>query len=335
MRKRIYQLIELSTGEDIPSRVYDIIMFVSILISLIPMMFRRSRFLFIGMEWLATSIFIIDYLLRLCTADLKFPKLKKGAFFVYPFTPLAIIDLLSILPTILLMQPKFRLFVMLRLMRAIKVFRIFKLTRYSKGVRMFVNIFRAERDALIAVTTLAVSFIFLAALIMYNVEPALFPNFFSALYWATITMTSVGYGDIAPSTFIGRIVSMFSSVVGIAIVALPTGIITAGFMKEILNPADKTAVREAVKEAVDETTVRAAVKEAVEQSAVTAAVREAVNQSDVRQAVREAVDPSAVKEAVRDVLDSASEDFDDALEAALNRREEKNCVSQISSTDEK
>lgn len=295
MRKRIYQVIELSTGEDLPSRIYDITLFVSILLSLIPMMFRRSQPIFFALEWFATTIFIIDYLLRLWTADLKFPKLKKGAFFVYPFTPMAIVDLLSILPTILLMQPKFRLFVMLRLMRAIKVFRIFKLTRYSRGVRMFINIFRAERDALITVTTLAASFIFMAALIMYNVEPALFPNFFSALYWATITMTSVGYGDIAPNTVIGQLISIFSSILGIAIVALPTGIITAGFMREILNPADKATVREAVKEAVDETAVKEAVKEAVEQSAVTAAVR--------------------------DALEDTGGNFEDALEAAIERLE--------------
>jgi voltage-gated potassium channel Kch len=117
---------------------------------------------------------------------------------------------------------------------------------------------------LIAVTTLAVSCIFMAALIMYNVESALFPNFFSALYWATITMTSVGYGDIAPTTVVGRLVSMGSSVIGIAIVALPTGIITAGFMKEILHPADKTAVREAVQEAVSQADIQQAVRYALE-----------------------------------------------------------------------
>lgn len=300
MRKRIYQIIELSSGEDMASRVYDTIMFISILACLIPMMFRRSHAIFTYLDWVVTVVFLIDYILRIWTADLKLPKMKKWAFLVYPFTPLALIDLISIIPTLLLLHPSLHRFVILRLIRALKVVRIFKLMRYSKGMRMFLNILRAEREALAAVSTLAVSVIFMSAIIMYNVEPALFPDFFSALYWATVTMTSVGYGDIAPVTPIGQLVSMASSVIGIAIIALPTGIITAGFMKEVLDPADKTTVREAVREAVEE----------------------AVEESTVKEAVREAVDSSLVKEALRGALEESNDTFEDAIEAALEHLEQ-------------
>lgn len=86
---------------------------------------------------------------------------------------------------------------------------------------------------MIAVGTLAIAYILIAALVIYNVEPDSFNSFFDAIYWATVSLTTVGYGDIYPITTIGRIVTMGSSIFGIAIVALPAGIITAGYMNEI------------------------------------------------------------------------------------------------------
>ena len=73
----------------------------------------------------------------------------------------------------------------------------------------------------------------LSALVMFQVEPNSFDSFFDAIYWAVVTLTTVGYGDIYPTSDIGRVVSMLSSFMGIAIVALPTGIITAGYMNEL------------------------------------------------------------------------------------------------------
>ena len=80
---------------------------------------------------------------------------------------------------------------------------------------------------------MAVAYIFISAIVIYNVEPDSFNTFFDAFYWATISLTTVGYGDIYPTSDIGRVVSMLSSFMGIAIVALPTGIITAGYMNEL------------------------------------------------------------------------------------------------------
>ena len=80
---------------------------------------------------------------------------------------------------------------------------------------------------------MAVAYILISALVIYNVEPDSFETFFDAIYWATISLTTVGYGDIYPITTIGRIVTMFSSAFGIAIIALPSGVITAGYLEEI------------------------------------------------------------------------------------------------------
>ena len=92
---------------------------------------------------------------------------------------------------------------------------------------------KREKKGLLAVGVLAGGYILLSALIMFQVEPNSFDTFFDAIYWAVVTLTTVGYGDIYPTSDIGRIVSMLSSFMGIAIVALPTGIITAGYMNEL------------------------------------------------------------------------------------------------------
>jgi voltage-gated potassium channel len=166
------------------------------------------------------------------------------AFLHYPFTPMAIIDLLSILPSFgifgsgLKILKVFRLFRTLKVLKALKAFKAFKalkIFRYSKSISIIANVIRTQKEALITVGGLAVGYILIAALIIFNVEPDSFANFFEAIYWACISLTTVGYGDIYPVSTAGRIVTMLSSFVGIAIVALPSGIITAGYMAALAN----------------------------------------------------------------------------------------------------
>lgn len=92
---------------------------------------------------------------------------------------------------------------------------------------------------MLAVCTLVIVYILTAALLIFNAEPETFGNFFDAIYWATISITTVGYGDICPVTMIGQFITMISSIFGIAVVALPSSIITAGYMKELENNEKK------------------------------------------------------------------------------------------------
>lgn len=115
----------------------------------------------------------------------------------------------------------------------LRILRVFKFIRYSKNIQILTNVLKKQKDSLIIVGLLALGYIFISALIIFNVEPSTFPNFFDALYWATISLTTVGYGDIYVVSTTGKIITMISSFLGIAIVALPAGIITAGYMKEI------------------------------------------------------------------------------------------------------
>lgn len=143
---------------------------------------------------------------------------------------MAIIDLLSILPSINMINKGFKALKTIRLIRTFRVLRIFKSFRYSKNIQIILQVEKNSKKALIAVLYLAIGYIFVCTLIIFNVEPDSFNTFFDAI---TISLTTVGYGDIYPITTLGRIITMVSSFMGIAIVALPAGIITAGYMKEI------------------------------------------------------------------------------------------------------
>ncbi|HJI22957.1 MAG TPA: potassium channel family protein [Coprobacillaceae bacterium] len=151
----------------------------------------------------------------------------------YPFSFMAIIDLLSILPSINMINKGFKALKTIRLIRTFRVLRIFKSFRYSKNIQIILQVGKNSKKALIAVLYLAIGYIFVCTLIIFNVEPDSFNTFFDAIYWATISLTTVGYGDIYPITTLERIITMVSSFMGIAIVALPASIITAGYMKEI------------------------------------------------------------------------------------------------------
>ena len=228
-RKTLFQVIEPHQKENAIEKAYEVFMFLTIIVSLIPLTTKSHTGIFMWLDFVSTIIFVVDYVLRLVTADYK---LEKGelSFFLYPFTFLALADLLCILPSLFLLNNSLRLFKILRMFR---ILRFFKFIRYSKNIHILTNVLKKQKDSLIIVGLLALGYIFISALIIFNVEPSTFPNFFDDLYWATISLTTVGYGDIYAVSTTGKIITMISSFLGIAIVALPAGIITAGYMKEI------------------------------------------------------------------------------------------------------
>lgn len=241
MRKRLFSILESAQPNDRLSRAYDILMIFVIFLSLYPLCIKTESIITSIIDTVTVSIFFIDYILRFATADIKYPKLRKWAFLRYPFSFMAIVDLLSILPSIGLFSETFRILKVFRLFRSLKIVKtvkavkVFKLFRYSKSIRIITNVIKEQKEALLTVAGLAFGYIFLSALVIFNVEPESFETFFDAIYWACISLTTVGYGDIYPVTVSGRIVTMLSSIVGIAIVALPSGIITAGYMSALNN----------------------------------------------------------------------------------------------------
>ena len=244
IKNRVYDIINKDHKNDIASRVYDIWMLVCIIVSILPLMFAKSYPVFRITEIVTVTAFIIDYAARWYTSPVS---LRKGyvSYLFYPLTPMAVIDLLSILPALNLINGTFKL---LRLTRLLKIIRLLKIFRYSSRIEMFVRVLYKERKVLLSVLILALFYIFLTALVMFNAEPhinpdtgeATFGSFFDALYWATVTLTTVGYGDLCPVTDIGRIVSMLSSLFGVAIIALPSGVITASYLEELRELREKS-----------------------------------------------------------------------------------------------
>ena len=240
LREKIFNIIEpkYNNNDSLVSKVYDWVMLIAIFVAIIPLMFRDHNKLFLFFDIIPCGLFIIDYLLRWITADYRMPKRGVWAFVIYPFTFIAIIDLLSILPTFNFVKDAFKV---TRVVRLMKIIRVVKVIRYFEPLRIVVAVIKKQRVILGTVLGLAVFYVFVTALIMFNAEEQinpetgdyLFHSFFDAFYWAACTLTTVGYGDIFPISSTGRVISIISAIVGIAIIALPSGIITAGYMEEV------------------------------------------------------------------------------------------------------
>ena len=229
-RENIYEIIEISDNNNL-SKAYDRFMMCAIVLSVIPLAFKEQSLWMTIVDTITVVLFIIDYLLRWLTADIK--KGNLSGLLKYPFTFMAVIDLLSILPSLTLLNSSFKLLKIFRLLRSFRMLRIFKLARYSKSINLILAVFKNQKETLITIGGIALGYVLVSALIIINVEPDTFSSYFDAVYWATVSLTTVGYGDIYPVTVIGKIITMISSIFGIAIVALPAGIITAGIMEEI------------------------------------------------------------------------------------------------------
>lgn len=224
MRRRIFEIVQRAQPGDHLSHAYDIFIMVVALVSVTPLMFKEMTYWLNLVDVITVYILMFDYILRWMTQDYRTGKRGWKEFARYPFTPMALIDLLAILPSLGILPEAFKF---------LRVLRIFKMFRYSKNLLLVGNVLINEKRTLLSVLLFAVGYIFISALVMFAYEPNTFENFFGALYWSTTALTTVGYGDVYPQTDLGKAVSMVSSIFGIAVIALPAGIITGGFVEEI------------------------------------------------------------------------------------------------------
>ncbi len=231
MRTRIYEIVSRPKRGDNASCLYDLFIVVIALFSIAPALFHSqnigvdAQLILNTIDVVTVYILSFDYLLNWMTYDIARGKRGKWTEFLkYPFTFEAIINLLSILPTLNLLPSGF-LF-----LRALRIIRLF---RYSRQLTVIVNVFIHERKTLGSVFMLAIAYIFATALIMFTFEPETFDNFMDAVYWATITLTTIGFGDITPTSDLGHILTTLTSIFGIFIFALPAGIMTGGFLQQL------------------------------------------------------------------------------------------------------
>lgn len=236
-RKKLSDILNVWTGASIWCRVYDVVMILAIVMGLLPLAFHEKYYFFHYTDIVVVTIFITDYILRWITADFRIKK-GKWSFLIYPVTFFALIDLICILPLFTDFGLGVRFAMLLRLVYTL---RFIKFIRYSKSIMILANVFKKYGYILASIFFIMIIYLLLAALVIFNVEPDTFPNFFEALYWSVVTMVTVGYGDITPVTVGGRIVAMISSIIGIIIFALPSGFIAAAFVKELSKYREKEA----------------------------------------------------------------------------------------------
>ena len=227
-RKKVFLFIEPSkyTGYVTP---YNLFMTIIIFVSVLPIMVKYDNRYMAQIDFISTVIFVIDYLLRWITADIKFNEPGAKSFLRYPFQRMAVIDLISILPGFFYING----FHLHRIFRILRTFRFLRIIRYSKSTNLIIKALNNQRNSLYAVVMMALEYILVCALVIFNVEPQTFDTFFDAIYWSTVSLTTVGYGDIYPVSTAGQIMAMISSFFGIAVIAMPAGLITAGIIQEM------------------------------------------------------------------------------------------------------
>jgi voltage-gated potassium channel len=210
---------------------------IAVMLETVPTIYADYKHLFHYFDTLTVIIFTIEYTLRVwsCNYDEKYRHSIYGRL-RYISSPGAIIDLLAILPFYLHAFIGFDLRV-LRILRLFRFLRLFRLTAYMKATRLIVNVFKSTFNQLMLSLVLALFLIIISSSFVYFAEhlaqPKVFTSIPETVWWSVITLTTVGYGNMVPITIAGKIFTSIILLAGVALFALPAGIITAGFLEEI------------------------------------------------------------------------------------------------------
>ena len=241
VKRNIFAVIQPAEHGNLASRLFDL--FIMLLIfasisSVFLMTFDIPSWMYPflnNFERWTIIVFSAEYLLRIWTADLLYPELSPlRSRIKYVFSWMAIIDLISILPFYLPYYLPINL-VSIRAVRLVRLLRIFKLNRYSEALAAIGDVFKRKYREICVSIFFVFILLTIASLLIYYAEhdaqPDKFSNAFSGLWWAVATLTTVGYGDIYPITVTGRILGAIIAIMGIGMVAIPTGILSAGFIE--------------------------------------------------------------------------------------------------------
>lgn len=250
-RKRLFEIIEVGSDFDYVSRAYDYVNAGSIVLNLIISILctfedvRAAYGSWMDIAETVTVVFFgIDYVCRLLTARFLYPKLKEGhAIRKYIFSFNGVVDILSFLPYFL---PVFfpAGTTAFRLLRIVRIFRLFRINAYYDSVNIITAVIIGKKQQLISSVFIILVLMLASSLCMYSLEheaqPDVFTNAFSGIWWAASTLLTVGYGDIYPITLMGKIFGIVITFLGVGMVAIPTGIISAGFVDQYTTIKQKT-----------------------------------------------------------------------------------------------
>lgn len=242
-RKRLFEIIEIGLPGDVASQVYDAFNILSIVINLVVSVMYTFDDLhakfgpwLVTVEAITVAFFALDYCLRLWTAKFLRPSLSEPkAVLRYVFSFSGLVDLLSFLPYYLpVFFPSGA--VAFRMFRVARVFRLFRVNAYYDSLGVITEVISSKRQQLFSSVFILLVLMLASSLCMYSLEheaqPQVFTNAFSGIWWSVSTLLTIGYGDIYPVTTMGKIFSIFITFLGVGMVAIPTGIISAGFVDQ-------------------------------------------------------------------------------------------------------
>ncbi len=258
MKRRIFEIISPAKDGDKFSSIFDLLVIVIIALNVISITLSTFsvtdndiNFFHDAVEIVSVTVFTIEYLLRLWTSDLLYPERGKIVSRLrYMVSIMAIIDLLSIvpfyLPLFVAIDP-----MLLRSLRIIRLLRVFKLHRYTMALSSMQMVLKRKAKQLTSSVSVIIVLIMIASIMIYDIEaaaqPEVFENAFSGFWWSVATITTVGYGDIVPITLAGKVFSSIVAFLGIGLIAVPTGIISAGFVELDNERHEKKLAQEMLK----------------------------------------------------------------------------------------
>lgn len=245
LKKKIFDTIQIGDKSNVLSRIFDIFIVVVILSNIAVMFMQTYEELtpyygiFRIIEWVTTGIFCVEYVLRIWTADFLYPtctRYKAIGKFLVSYD--GVVDLLTIIPVFFLSG-----FVVFRMLRVVRIFHLFRInSQYDSFNVIKIVLLKKSRQILSSVFIIFVLMV-ASSLCMYSTEhaaqPGVFRNAFSGIWWSVSTVLTVGYGDIYPITLLGKCMAIVIAFMGVLLVAIPTGIISAGFVEQYQTNANE------------------------------------------------------------------------------------------------
>jgi voltage-gated potassium channel len=250
-RHRLYQTFE--SGFDTPrSRLMNggivgliLINVAAVIMESDPQLYESYGPVFWAIEILSVGVFTIEYLFRLWSCVEASPhdgQSQLSARLKYMRSPMALIDLIAIAPFYLSLIFAFDL----RYLRLLRLLRLLKLTHYFHGLDLFLDVLRSENRTILSAVLTVLMLIVIVACLMFSFEhdaqPEDFGTILQAIWWSVVTLTTVGYGDVTPITFGGKVLAIFIMLLGVGLVALPAGILAAKFSEELRARRNRLAI---------------------------------------------------------------------------------------------
>lgn len=240
IKKRIFDIIQIGSRKDAISNAFDlfisIVIIASILVTFLATFDSLSKYMgiLVAIEGFTIIVFIIEYILRVYTSSLLYPKQSVSkAVFSFVFSFYGLVDLLTILSYFMPIYSNG--FVAFRMIRVVRIFRLFRVNKSFDAFNIVSGVIEEKKSQILSSIFMISMLMLAASLCMYGLEheaqPESFSNGFSGIWWAMSTVLTVGYGDIYPITIGGRIVAIIIALLGVCVVAIPTGVISAGFVE--------------------------------------------------------------------------------------------------------